>query len=155
MELFLDIVSLLVLSIWVGAMFGFGAFFAPALFRRLERAEAGMVAGAVLGRVESLGLVASGVLVVVVTLQGMAAGWQWLELIRLLLVVKLLSLTLVSVMGIKPKMDTLKAEAGAIHALPEEDPRQEEFGRLHKLSTALFTVNLLLGILLIALTAAR
>lgn len=154
-ELFLNILSSVVLTLWVGSMFAFGALFAPALFRRLERTDAGNVAGVVLGRIDTLGLVASGVLVAVVAMQGIAGDWAVIDLLRLLLVVKLLALTLVSVLGIRPKMDQLKTGAVPLETLPAEDERRVEFGRLHRLSTALFSVNALVGLVLIALSAAR
>jgi uncharacterized membrane protein len=155
LDLFLNVLLLLVLTIWIGGMFAFGALVAPALFRSLERAEAGRLAALLIGRLDSLGLVASGMVLVVVALQGIAAAWPAVDLLRLLLVLKLLSLTLVSVMGIRPKMEALRAAAGGLYNLPDADERRLEFSRLHRLSSSLFVVNLALGILLVGLTAAR
>lgn len=154
---FLSVLQYLVLTLWVGAQFGFAILFAPVLFRSLDsREQAGAIAGESLRRVDSLGLATGGIMVVVTALQAIDGGWRAIDLGRLLLAAIMLALVGISVITIRQRLDAIKAKMGKpIDQIDAEDPLRVEYGRFHRLSRGVFTLNMLLGALLIGLSALR
>lgn len=154
---FLNVLQYLVLTMWVGAMFGFATLYAPVLFRSLtSREQAGSIAGETLARVDSVGLVASGILIVVTALQAIGSGWSSLDLGRFLAAVTMLVLVLISSITIRQKLSGIRADMGRpIDDLPAEDPLRKEHRKFHMISQSLYTINLILGLLLIVLSALR
>jgi uncharacterized membrane protein len=157
MILFLNVLQYLVLALWVGAMFAFGALYAPVLFRTLSsRDQAGAIAGETLGRIDTLGLVAGGILVVVTVLQAIDAGWKAIDLGRMLNAVVMLVVVILNSVTIRPRVGALRQQMGKpIDELAPEDPLRVEYNKNHRISRMLFSVNMLLGALLIVLSAAR
>lgn len=157
MLLFLNVLQYLVLTVWVGAMFGFGALFAPVLFRSLSsRSEAGSIAGETLARIDTLGLVAGGIMLVVTALQAIDSGWESVNLSRLFIAGLMLALVVVSATAIRQKLEQVRHQMDRpIEQYGEEEPLRVEHGKLHRRSRLIFTVNMLLGALLIVLSAVR
>lgn len=154
---FLNVLQYLVLTLWVGAMFGFATLYAPVLFRSLtSREQAGSIAGETLARVDSVGLVASGILIVITALQAIDSAWASLDLGRFLAAVIMLALVLVSSITIRQKLAAIRSEMRRpIDEVAADDPLRKEHRKYHMLSQSLFTVNLILGLLLIVLSALR
>jgi len=154
---FLDVLQYLVLALWVGAMFSFAALFAPVLFRLSEtRAQAGQVAGETLSRIDSLGLVAAGILVVITALQAIDTRWQAIDLARFFASVLMLTLVLISAMHLRQRIQAIRAQMSApIDSLAEDDPLRVEHTRYHRFARLVFSINILLGTLLIVLSALR
>ena len=72
-----------------------------------------------------------------------------------ILVFLMLALTAISQFKIIPRMDTLRASAGEISALPAGSPITAEFNLLHTWSTRLETAVLLLGLIVLYSVAHR
>lgn len=154
---FLNVLQYLILALWVGAMFGFGALYAPVLFRSIaSRDQAGTIAGETLARIDTLGLVTGGIMVVVTILQTIDSGWTAIDLGRTLTALVMLALVVLNTVSVRQKINGLRQQMGKpIDELAEDDPLRKEHGKYHRISRSLFTVNMLLGTLLIALSALR
>jgi uncharacterized membrane protein len=155
MILFLNVLQYLVLSLWVGAMFAFGALYAPVLFRSLEsRDQAGAIAGETLGRIDTLGLVAGGIMVVITVLQAIDAGWKTIDLGRILTAAAMLGLVIVNSVTLRPRISAIRQQMGKpIDQFAPEEPLRAEYNKYHRISRMLFSLNMLLGVLLIVLSA--
>lgn len=155
---FLNVLQYLVLTLWVGAMFAFGALYAPVLFRSLpSRDSAGAIAGETLARIDTLGLVAGGILVLVTILQAIDPSVRWpVDLGRIILAAVMLALVIVSSVSVRPRVTAVRQQMGKpIDEFAADDPLRVEYNRHHRLSRLLFSINLLLGVGLIALSALR
>lgn len=154
---FLNVLQYLLLALWVGAMFGFGALYAPILFRSLSsRDQAGTIAGETLARIDALGLVTAGVLAVITVLQTIDGGWKALDLGRLLTAVAMLALVLFSTVSVRTRINAIRQQMGRpIDELGPEDPLRVEHGKQHRLSRLIFSLNMFLGAVLIVLSALR
>lgn len=154
---FLNVLQFLVLTVWVGAMFAFGAIYAPVLFRSLaSRDQAGQIAGETLARIGTLGLVAGGIMLVVTALQAIDPTRHPFDLGRVLLAAGMLALELLGAITLRPRVAAVRQQMGRpIDEFAETDPLRVEYGKYHRLSRALFSLNLLLGVGLIVLSALR
>lgn len=154
---FLNVLQYLLLSLWVGAMFAFGALYAPVLFRSLpSRDQAGAIAGETLARIDTLGLVTGGIMAVITVLQTIDGQWQALDLGRLLTAAVMLALVVVSSVTVRPRLNTIRQEMGKpIDELPQENPLRMEYNKQHRVSRLIFSINMVLGALLIVLSALR
>jgi len=72
---------------------------------------------------------------------------------RHVLICLMLALTLISQFGIIPRMDTLRASIGEIDSVPPDNPVRMQFDALHVWSTRVEGGVLLLGLVLVYLTA--
>ncbi|HWI64083.1 MAG TPA: DUF4149 domain-containing protein [Symbiobacteriaceae bacterium] len=154
---FLNVLQYLLLSLWVGAMFAFGTLYAPVLFRSLpSRDQAGTIAGETLARIDALGLVTGGIMAVITVLQTIDAGWQALDLGRLLIAALMLALVLFSSITVRQRINAIRQEMGRpIDELPQDSPQRLEYNKQHRLSRMIFGANMVLGALLIVLSALR
>lgn len=157
MILFLNAIQYLMLALWVGAIFGFGVLFAPVLFASLpSRETAGGIAGNVLARIDTLGLIAGGIMLVVTALQAIDSGWTALDLGRLLTAAVMLALVSVNATTVRQRLSAAKEKMErSIDEYAQDDPLRREYNQLHRTSRLLFSANLLLGMLLIVLSAVR
>jgi hypothetical protein len=73
---------------------------------------------------------------------------------RNVLIILMLALTLVSQFGIIPRMDTLRASIGEIDSVPPDNPARMQFDALHVWSTRVEGGVLLLGLVVVYLTAS-
>ncbi len=67
----------------------------------------------------------------------------------------MLALTLVSQFGIIPRMDTLRASLGDVSSAPIDNPERIQFDALHVWSTRVEGAVLLLGLVVVYLTAQQ
>jgi hypothetical protein len=72
---------------------------------------------------------------------------------RHVLLCLMLALTLVSQFGIMPRMDTLRASLGDVNSAPVDNPERIQFDALHVWSTRVEGAVLLLGLVVVYLTA--
>ncbi len=119
------------LAAWLGAALLTAAVVAPAAFAVLPTRA---LAGALVGRV--LPTIFVGGLVVGVAGAALAAGAGGaFARARVVLPAACALLCAVAQFGITPRIQTLRAEMGPdIEALPKDDPRRAQFGRLHGVS---------------------
>lgn len=154
---FLAVLQYLTLTFWIGSMAGFLLLFSPVLFQQLpSRSLAGGVSGPVLSRIDTTGLISSGILLVITLLQAINTGFGGLDLGRALLVVVMGLLTILGATTVRARMAAVRARLPAeIDAASPDDPNRREYGKWHGISMLVFTLVMLLGVLLIGLSALR
>lgn len=137
------------LALWVGGLATIAAVVAPVAFQA-DRAFAGAVVGGSLrafGRIEiGCAVVAlfTAVLAQAVGVWGPRVRWP-----RILAIVAMAVLTLVYTQAVYPPMEELRPEVRM-----GNPAAKAEFDRLHRLSTRVVGANLLLGLLVLGVSAA-
>jgi hypothetical protein len=135
------------LTLWVGGLWTIGYLVAPTLFATLgaDRPLAGVLAGKLFELIGWIGLACASYLLLFELLRMGTAAWRsrtfWLLLVMLLL-------TLVSLFGVQPLLAQIKADA-----LPREvmeSVLRNRFATWHGVSSILYLVQSLLGLLLVA-----
>jgi hypothetical protein len=149
---FLNILYLLSLSLWVGSIFFLSFINAPTLFRELPREMAGEFVGKLFTPYYMLGYAAQGIALVSLGLRGILEK-PFPSWVRFALLLAMLGCTLYAGVSIQPKAHLVRTVVRALEDGPEKDARQAEFSRLHKTSVVLNSAVLLMGIVVIAITA--
>jgi Domain of unknown function (DUF4149) len=156
MKIVLRTLILLCMVTWIGAelFFPFVAYFA---FTTLtpDTHTAGRIVGACLRVIHYEGLVAGGLLMVLVLL-GRRIGIVSLRSLRisLVLLAVMVGLTAVSQFGIIPRMEVYRiAAGGSVDAAAAGDPSRTAFERLHKTSEYVEEAILLCGLVLLGVLA--
>ncbi|MGQ9684779.1 MAG: DUF4149 domain-containing protein [Thiobacillaceae bacterium] len=146
-----DLIAAWAVALWVGGLFAIGYLAAPVLFYQLkDRALAGMLAGRMFGLIAYVGM-ACGAYLLLHRLFRYGGGslkqvFFWVTLIMLLL-------TLGQRFGIQPIMEGLKAQA-----LPHDvmdSLFRSRFQTWHGISSAVYLVQSLLGLVLVAKAYSR
>ncbi len=131
------------LTIWVGSLWMSGFVVAPILFANLERQVAGEVAGRIFQVTSYIGIICLLILLLVKTIlqrRKVLQSWQfWMLAVALLI-------TLFGEFYLAEAMWYLKTLQPA---LEQGSQVYTKFARLHGISSALFLVNSLLGLILI------
>lgn len=155
MMTFLRFLQLLSLTVWLGGILYFAFVVAPALFGTLPtRHLAGLVVTRSLAMLHTIGIGAGLVfLFASITQFYLSTGVPQLLAPRHILVVVMLLLTFGSQFAVAPRMTMLRAEMGEIDKVAPEDARRVRFNQLHRWSTALETVVLVLGLVALWLLA--
>ena len=130
----------LLLTLWVGAIWTVGYIVAPVLFNMLDKPVAGNVAGQLFTIVSYLGLVAGTFLIINILMRNSFSvskqDWQfWL-------IIVMLFITVIGQFVLQPMMSELKA-AGM------QGENASRFGKLHGISSVLFLINSLAGLVLV------
>ena len=150
-----SVVSALLLAAWLGAAMITAAAVAPAAFAVLPTRA---LAGALVGRVLPP-LFVAGVLVGVGAAMLQTTALPPFRTARVALPLVVALTCAAAQFGVAPRIATLRAEMGpSIEALPTDDPRRAQFGRLHGLSVAIMGVGMLAAgaaLVLTALAASR
>jgi Domain of unknown function (DUF4149) len=150
---FLRFLMLLSLIVWLGGLIFFVAT-APTLFAVLPTKHlAGSVVNRSLGVLHWMGIISGVVFLACSMLYARLAGTRVFGTRQALLCL-MLALTLVSQFGIMPKMAGLRASMGEIDSVPATDPARMQFDALHHWSTRLEGSVLLLGLVVVYLTAS-
>lgn len=151
MKRLLDLIAAWAVALWVGGLFAIGYLAAPVLFYQLEdRALAGMLAGRMFSLIAYLGM-ACGAYLLLHRLFRYGSGslkqvFFWVALVMLLL-------TLGQRFGIQPIMEGLKAQA-----LPQDvmdSLFRSRFQTWHGISSAVYLIQSLLGLVLVAKMHSR
>jgi uncharacterized membrane protein len=153
---FLRFLMLLSLIVWIGGLLFFAFAVAPAAFSVLPtRHLAGTLVGRTLGILHWMGIF-SGLVFLASSLlySQLTRGTPHAFAARNVLIVLMLALTLVSQFGIIPRMDTLRASIGEIDSVPPDNPARMQFDALHVWSTRVEGGVLLLGLVVVYLTAS-
>lgn len=143
-------VEIVCLALWTGALFGFAILTAPRLFALIgSRTIAGSVTAAVLGSIDILAFVFSGIILVLGVLRRL---WgQSLQGFRVAGVVAMLLLTLYAHLFIVGRMNAVQARMDRpIEQYAVTDPLRSSFDALHQQSRVVYGGVLLLGIGLLA-----
>src|SRR3984893_415873 len=156
---FLRFLMLLSLVAWIGGLIFFAFVLAPTVFAPgvLPNTHlAGNIVGRALGKLHWIGIV-SGVVYLISSLlySRLTDGTAHLFAARHVLLCAMLALTLISQFGIIPRMDTLRASLGEVSAAPIDNPQRVQFDALHVWSTRVEGAVLLLGLVVVYLTAQQ
>jgi uncharacterized membrane protein len=153
---FLRFLMLLSLVVWIGGLIFFVFVLAPTAFSVLPTTHlAGNVVGRALGKLHWIGLV-SGIIFLIssITYSRFTDGMAHVFAARHVLLCLMLALTLISQFGIIPRMDVLRASLGDVRAAPIDNPERVQFDALHVWSTRVEGAVLLLGLVVVYMTAA-
>jgi uncharacterized membrane protein len=146
---------LLSLVCWIGGLIFFAFVLAPTAFSVLPTTHlAGNVVGRTLSKLHWIAIF-SGIIFLVSSLlySRVTDGTPHVLAGRHILICLMLALTLVSQFGIIPRMDTLRASLGEVSAAPIDNPERIQFDALHVWSTRVEGAVLLLGLVVVGLTA--
>jgi hypothetical protein len=152
---FLRFLMLLSLVCWIGGLIFFAFVVAPTAFSVLPTSHlAGNVVGRSLGKLHWIGLI-SGIVFLASSLlySRFTNGTAHVFAARHVLLCLMLALTLISQFGIIPRMDALRASLGEVRSVPVDNPERVQFDALHVWSTRIEGAVLLLGLLVVYLTA--
>jgi len=141
---------LLALIVWIGGIIFFALVLAPTLFSMLPAQTAGNVVSPILSKLHWIGLIAGAVFFIC----SLVYNWAEHSQLRLfgtshLLVLLMLILTAVSQFAITPRMRELHEGPSGLDA----PKARAEFNRLHVWSTRTEGGVLLLGLLVVIVTA--
>ena len=151
---FLRFLMLLSLIVWLGGLIFFPVVAQTAFSVLPTRHLAGSVVGRSLSALHWMGMVSGLVfLSSSLTYSRLTSGRTHLFAARHLLVCVMLALTLISQFGIIPHMDAIRASIGEIDTPPPGNPTRMQFDMLHVWSTRLESGVLLLGLVVVYLTA--
>ncbi len=110
--------------------------------------------GRSLGILHWMGIFSGGVfLASSILLSRLSTGEAHVFAARNLLVCAMLALTLISQFGVIPRMDAIRASIGEIDAAPADLPARVQFDALHHWSTRIESGVILLGLVVVYLTA--
>jgi uncharacterized membrane protein len=157
---FLRFLMLLSLVVWIGGIIFFAFVLAPTAFNIpavLPNTHlAGNVVRIALSKLHWIAI-GSGIVFLISSLlySRLTEGTAQIFAARHVLLCAMLALTLVSQFGIMPRMDTLRASLGEVSAAPVDNPERIQFDALHVWSTRVEGAVLLLGLVVVYLTAQR
>jgi uncharacterized membrane protein len=153
---FLRFLMLLSLVAWIGGLIFFAFVLAPTAFSVLPNTHlAGNVVRSALSKVHWIAIV-SGIIFLVcsLTLSRITDGAPHAFAPRNVLILIMLLLTAISQFGIIPRMDKLRGAVGDFASAAVNDPARVQFDALHVWSTRVEGAVLLLGLIVIYLTAS-
>jgi uncharacterized membrane protein len=146
---FLRYLMVLALIVWIGGIFFFAFVLAPTAFSLLPSKHlAGSLVGSTLKSLHWIGIVSGGVFLISSLLYArLHVGTLHSLAPRNVLIVLMIVLTLVSQIGIIPRMDVLRAALpDDIESVRPDDPARMSFDSLHRTSTRIEGFVLLLGL---------
>lgn len=151
--------ALLALTVWVGGLAVLGGIAAPSIFdvtAARQVADGRLLAGAIFGealrRFHLLSYACGGVLLAALLVRAVLGPRPRWFAVRMGVALLMLAAAAYSGVVVSGRIERTRAEIGvAPSTLPPSDPRRAAFGRLHALSTALQTIPLVGGLLLLFL----
>jgi uncharacterized membrane protein len=153
----LRFLMLLSLVFWIGGLIFFAFVLAPTAFSVLPTTHlAGNVVGRALSKLHWIAIF-SGIVFLISSMlyNRLVDGTPHVFATRHILLCLMLALTLISQFGIIPRMDTLRASLGEVSAAPIDSPARIQFDALHVWSTRVEGAVLLLGLVVVYLTAQQ
>ena len=152
---FLRFLMLLSLVCWIGGLIFFAFVLAPTAFTVLPNTHlAGNVVGRALGKLHWIAII-SGIVYLISSIlySRLTDGTAHVFAGRHVLLCLMLALTLLSQFWIMPRMDTLRAQVSDFASVPVDNPGRVQFDALHVWSTRVEGAVLLLGLVVVYLTA--
>ena len=139
----------LLLTIWVGTLLAIGYLAVPVLFHSLDdNILAGRLAGQMFYIVNLIGVTSGIILLLLAYIQDQH---NFFRKRRTYLIVTMLLLTLTAMLILQPQMEAIKAQLGW-HDIAELKAR---FGRLHGVSSLLYLVTSVIGVVIVSSTGQR
>lgn len=152
---FLRYLMLLSLVVWIGGLIFFAFVMAPTAFQVLPSTHlAGNVVGRSLNKLHWIAIV-SGIVFLLSSLvySRLSDGTTHVFAMRHVLIFLMLALTLFSQFWIIPRMDVLRAQVSDFGTVPLDNPLRLQFDALHVWSTRVEGTVLLVGLVVVYLTA--
>jgi uncharacterized membrane protein len=153
MNVVLRFIYLLAIALWVGGMAFFSFIAAPSIFKVLPREEAGQVVTEIFPKYYWQGIICGAIALVTSVALGVRERWNILLIVRTIMIAVMLVGILYSVVILQPKIQAVKAQVTSFDSLSPTDPLRLEFGRLHGRSFSVNAAVLLLGVIVLFITA--
>lgn len=151
---------LLSLIIWIGGLIFFAFVLAPTAFTIpavLPNTHlAGNLVGRALSKLHWIAII-SGIVYLISSLMysRLTDGTAHVFAGRYVLICLMLALTLISQFSMMPRMDTLRAQVSDFQSVPLDNPARAQFDVLHVWSTRAEGAVLVLGLVVVYLTASK
>src|ERR1700675_3949834 len=142
---------------WNGGLLFFAFVLAPTAFSVLPTTHlAGNVVGRALGKLHWIAIF-SGIVYLVRSLlySRFTDGTAHVLAVGHVLLCVMRALALISQFGIIPRMDALRASLGEVRSVPVDNPERVQFDALHVWSTRVESAVLLVGLVVVYLTARQ
>ncbi len=149
----LRFIYLLSISLWIGGMAFFSFLAAPSIFKVLPREAAGNVVANIFPKYYWQGIICGVIALGTSSVLGMRERWNMLLIVRTLMIAVMVIGVLYSVVILQPKIQSVKAQITSFESLAPTDPVRLEFGRLHGRSFSVNAAVLLLGVIVVFITA--
>jgi uncharacterized membrane protein len=153
MNVVLRFIYLLSIALWIGGIAFFSFMAAPSIFKVLPREEAGRVVNDIFPKYYWQGLVCGAIALVTSVALGIRDRWTMLLIVRTMTIGVMVIGILYAVVILQPKIQAVKAQTTAFESLAPTDPLRLEFGRLHGRSFSVNAAVLLLGVIVVFITA--
>jgi hypothetical protein len=150
---FIEIVEVWALAVWVGSLAGFAFVFAPVAFSRLsgDLDTFASIIGGTLAAMTLLGYVCGGIALATSLVAAAVRRSRW-AILRAACVAIMLGLTAFSENAIVPAMvQTQSSFHASFNAVSRDDPRRVRYDALHRKSSEVYGVVLILGLGALAL----
>ena len=150
----LRFIYILSLALWIGGTAFFPFIAASSIFKVLSRAEAGKVVADIIPKYYWASLACGAIAVIASTLLGVRTRWSVLLIVRTILIGVMIVGILYAMLALQPKMQELREQVAASDILsPTRTPLRLEFGLLHRRSESVHAAVLLLGVVVMFITA--
>jgi uncharacterized membrane protein len=149
----LRFIYLLSIALWIGGMAFFSFLAAPSVFQVLPREDAGKVVADIFPKYYWQGIICGAIALLTSVVLGMRERWNMLLIVRTILIGVMLIGVLYAVVILQPKIQAVKAQVTSFDDLSPADPLRLEFGRLHGRSFSVNAAVLLLGVVVVFITA--
>ena len=149
----LRFIYLLSIALWLGGMAFFSFVAAPSIFKALPREEAGKVVSDIFPKYYWQGMICGAIALVTSVALGMRDRWNMVLIVRTIMIGVMVIGILYAVVILQPKIQAVKAQITSFESLTPTDPLRLEFGRLHGRSFSVNAAVLLLGVIVVFITA--
>jgi uncharacterized membrane protein len=153
MNVALRFVYLLSIVLWIGGIAFFSFMAAPSIFKTLPREEAGRVVSDIFPKYHWQGIICAAIALATSVALGMRNRWNILLIVRTITIAVMLIGVLYSMVILQPQIQAVKAQIPSFESLSPTDPLRLEFGRLHGRSFSVNAAVLLLGVIVVFITA--
>jgi uncharacterized membrane protein len=153
MNVVLRFIYLLAIALWVGGMAFFSFLAAPSIFKVLPREDAGNVVSAIFPKYYWHGIMCGAIAIITSVVLGTRERWNVLLIVRTITIGVMVLGVLYSMVILQPKIHAVKAQITSFESLSPTDPLRLEFGRLHGRSFSVNAAVLLLGVVVLFITA--
>lgn len=153
MNVVLRFIYLLSIALWLGGMAFFSFLAAPSIFNILPREEAGKVVSDIFPKYYWQGIICGAIALITSIALGTRDRWNTLLIVRTIIIGVMVLGILYAVVILQPKVQAVKAQITSFESLAPTDPLRLEFGRLHGRSFSVNAAVLLLGVIVVFITA--
>ncbi|HLF86676.1 MAG TPA: DUF4149 domain-containing protein [Nitrospiria bacterium] len=152
MIIIIRFLHLLSLVVWIGGMIFFSFIGAPSIFKVLPRDKAGDLVGDIFPKYWMMGYVCSAIALLTILI--LSFQEQGYNLAKITILALMSGLNLYSGMVVGAKAREVKARIRSAGDTKEAETLKYEFNRVHRRSTILNSIILILGLVVIFITSA-